>query len=80
MTRRKSNRQQERERLIPRVKAISLQMKASYGARLISAELVAQGKFCGRVKAGSFTKLAGIAAKQKKKNSKQQLTTRIIFR
>lgn len=66
-TRQKSNRQQERERLVPKVKEISRQTKASYGARRISAELEAQGESCGRVKAGSLMKLAGVAAKQKKK-------------
>jgi len=66
-TRSKSNRQQEQERIIPKVKEIHRQTKASYGARRISAELEALGESCGRVKAGTLMKLAGVAAKQKKK-------------
>ena len=66
-TRQKSTRQLERERLVPKVKEISRQTKASYGARRISAELEAQGESCGRVKARSLMKVAGVAAKQKKK-------------
>ncbi len=66
-TRQKSTRQQERERLVPKVKEISRQTKAPYGARRISVELEAQGESCGRAKAGSLMKVAGVAAKQKKK-------------
>lgn len=66
-TREKSLRQQERERIIPKVKEIHRQTKASYGARRLSAELEAQGESCGRSKAGTLMKLAGVAAKQKKK-------------
>jgi len=63
----KSLRQKEQERLIPKVKAIHRQTKASYGARRISAELEAQGESCGRAKAGSIMKLAGVVAKHRKK-------------
>ena len=63
----KSLRQQEQERLIPKVKTIHKQSRASYGARRISEELTAQGESCGRTKAGSLMKLAGVEAKQKKK-------------
>ena len=66
-TRRKSNRQQERERIIPKVKEIHRQTKASYGARRVSAELESQGESCGRAKAATLMKIAGVAAKQKKK-------------
>jgi putative transposase len=66
-TKKKSNRQQERERIIPKIKEIHRQTKASYGARRISAELESQGESCGRTKAASLMKLAGVAAKQKKK-------------
>lgn len=65
--REKSPRQQERERLIPKVKEIHRQSKKSYGARRISEDLEAQGESCGRTKAGTLMKLAGVAAKQKKK-------------
>ena len=63
----KSLRQKERERLIPRVKAIHKQTRKSYGARRISKELEAQGESCKRSKAGTIMKLAGVVAKQKKK-------------
>jgi len=63
----KSARQQERERLIPKVKEIHQQSKKSYGSRRISEELKSQGESCGRGKAGTLMKLAGVVAKQKKK-------------
>jgi len=65
--REKSPRQQERERLIPKVKKIHRLSKESYGARRISEDLEAQGESCGRTKAGTLMKLAGVAAKQNKK-------------
>jgi len=66
-SREKSLRQLERERLIPKVKRIHQQTRKSYGARRISEELEAQGESCGRTKAGTLMKLAGVKAKQKKK-------------
>ena len=63
----KSFRQKERDRLLPKVKAIHRQTKQSYGARRISVELEAQGESCGRTKAATLMKLAGVCAKQKKK-------------
>ena len=66
-TRGKSFRQKERDRLVPQVKAIHRQTKQSYGARRISEELEAQGESCGRTKAGTLMKLAGVYAKQTKK-------------
>ena len=66
-TREKSLRQRERDRLIPKVKAIHRESKESYGARRIAEELEAQGESCGRTKAGTLMRLAGVEAKQKKK-------------
>ncbi len=63
----KSLRQREREQLIPKVKVIHRQSKGSYGARRISEELEAQGESCGRAKAATLMRLAGVTAKQKKK-------------
>ena len=63
----KSIRQQERERLIPKVKEIHRQSKETYGARRISEELESQGESCRRTKAGTLMKLAGVVAKQKRK-------------
>lgn len=65
--REKSPRQQERDRLIPKVKEIHKQTRGSYGARRISEELKAQGESCGRSKAGTLMRLAQVSAKQRKK-------------
>ena len=65
-TRGKSLRQRERDRLIPKVRAIHRESKESYGARRIAEELEAQGESCGRTKAGTLMGLAGVEAKQKK--------------
>ncbi|VEN73288.1 conserved hypothetical protein [Candidatus Desulfarcum epimagneticum] len=68
----------ERERLIPKVKEIHRLSRASYGTRRISKELEAQGESCGRAKAGTLMKLAGVEVKQRRKfkattNSKHNL-------
>jgi len=63
----KSNRQQERERLIPKVQVIHERARGSYGARRISEELTAEGEPCGRTKAATLMQLANVSAKQKKK-------------
>lgn len=63
----KSNREKDRERLVPKVKAIHREVKGSYGARRISEELTAAGEPCGRVKAATLMKLAQVTAKQKKR-------------
>jgi transposase InsO family protein len=63
----KSARQREDERLIPIVLAAHKKSKGTYGARRISEEIEAHGSACGRFKAGTLMKLAGVAAKQKKK-------------
>ena len=70
--------QKERSRLIPKVKANHRQTRGSYGARRVSEKLQAEGESCGRTKAATLMKLAGIEAKQKKKyrvttNSKHHL-------
>lgn len=62
-----SAREKERAKLIPRVRSIHRESKATYGSRRISAELNALGFRCGRHKAGTLMKLAGVAAKQRKK-------------
>lgn len=63
----KSKREKERERLVPKVKAIHNQVRGSYGARRISEELTAAGEQCGRAKAATLMRLAKVAAKQKKR-------------
>ena len=63
----KSNRERDRERLIPKVKAIHRQVRGSYGARRISEELTVAGEPCGRAKASTLMKLARVTAKQKKR-------------
>ena len=62
----------------PFVRAAHKKSKGTYGARRIAEEIKAHGSTCGRVKAGTLMKLAGVAAKQKKKfkattNSKHNL-------
>jgi transposase-like protein len=63
----KSPRQRENDCLIPIVQAAHKKSKGTYGARRIAEEIVACGSPCGRYKAGTLMKLAGVAAKQKKK-------------
>ena len=53
--------------LIPIVRAAHKESKGTYGARRIAIEVEAHGSSCGRFKARSLMKLAGVAAKQKKK-------------
>jgi len=62
-----SDRDKERERLIPKVKEIHRKAGGSYGTRRISAVLELQGEQCGRDKARTLMKLAGIEAKQSRK-------------
>ena len=63
----KSLRERENERLVPLVKAAHKKSKGTYGARRIAVEVEAYGSSCGRTRAGTLMKLAGVAAKQKKK-------------
>jgi len=62
-----SARKKERAKLIPRVRSIHQQSKATYGSRRISRELNDLGFPCGRHKAGTLMKLADVVAKQRKK-------------
>ncbi len=77
-TRKKSPRDKERDELIPKVKEIHKTSRGTYGSRRMSKELTATGANCGKYKAGTLMKLAGVEAKQKKKfkattNSKHNL-------
>ncbi len=63
----KSKREKERDRLVPKVKAIHSQVRGCYGARRISEELTAAGESCGRAKATTLMRLAKVCAKQKKR-------------
>ena len=63
----KSARDQERERLIPKVKEIHKTSRKTYGSRRIAKELESTGTRCGKHKAGTLMKLAGVEAKQRKK-------------
>ena len=63
----KSDREKERDRLIPTVKKIHKEVRGAYGARRISEELTAKGEICGRAKAATLAQLANVAAKQKTK-------------
>jgi transposase InsO family protein len=64
----KSSRQRENDSLIPIVQAAHKKSKGTYGAPRIAKEIIACGSPCGRYKAGTLMKLAGVAAKQKKKS------------
>jgi len=66
-SREKSARQREYENLIPVVQEAHRISKGTYGARRISAEVEAHGASCGRDKARTLMKLAGVSAKQKRK-------------
>lgn len=73
-----STRAREQERLIPMVKEIHELSRATYGSRRIANELESNGIPCGKQKAGTLMKLAGVQAKQRKKfkattNSKHNL-------
>jgi len=62
-----SAREQERAQLIPRVRGLHQESKATYGSRRMAQELKALGFRCGKYKAGTLMKLAGVAAKQRKR-------------
>jgi transposase InsO family protein len=66
-TRGKSVRQKEYETLLPVVQEAHRISKGTYGTRRISEEIEANGGICGRTKARTLMKLAGISAKQKRK-------------
>lgn len=63
----KSARQVENETLVPVVLEAHRKSKGTYGARRIAKELETHGVFCGRDKAATLMKLAGVSAKQRKK-------------
>ena len=62
-----SARDKERERLIPKVKEIHKASRGTYGSRRMARELESTGTHCGKHKAGTLMKLAGVQAKQRKK-------------
>ena len=51
-----SARDQEREQLIPKVKAIHKKSRSTYGKRRIAVELQSEGISCGEHKAGTLMK------------------------
>ena len=62
-----SAREQERAQLIPRVRDLHQESKATYGSRRMAQELKAHGVRCGKHKARTLMKLAGVTAKQRKR-------------
>lgn len=64
---RKSTRQKENERLVPIVRKAHEKSRGTYGARRIAEEVKSHGSPCGRFKAGTLMRMAGVEAKQKKK-------------
>lgn len=63
----KTKRQLENEKLIPLVREISRESDRTYGERRIAEALCARGIPCGRVRAGTLMRLAGVSVKRKKK-------------
>jgi transposase InsO family protein len=78
LTRSKSKRQIENEKLITLVRKIHKDSRQTYGSRRIAKALNALGVVCGRERARTLMKLAGVVAKQRRKfkattNSKHNL-------
>jgi len=75
----KSSRDQERSKLIPMVKSIHKASRGTYGSRRVAQELESfTGIPCGKHKAGTLMKLAGVKARQRRRfkattNSKHDL-------
>ncbi len=63
----KSKRQQENQGLIPLVREISRESDRTFGSRRMAEALRARGIPCGRVRAASLMRLAGVSVKRKKK-------------
>lgn len=63
----KSSRQIENEELISLVKKAHRESKETYGTRRIAEEVEANGNPCGRYRARTLMKLAGVTAKQPRK-------------
>jgi len=62
-----SERKRENNALIPLVQEIHIRMRKSYGSRRMAKELRKQGVDCGRNRARTLMRLAGVQVKQKKK-------------
>ena len=67
VNREESKTNQENRKMIRSVKLTHSKAKGSYGARRHADELTDQGFSCGRSRAKTIMKLAGVEAKQKKK-------------
>ena len=63
----KSNRQKENEKLIPLVWLIHGESRKTYGTRRMAKALVLKGVHCGRTRARTLMRLAGIKVKTKRK-------------
>lgn len=63
----KTKRQKENEKLIPLILEISRESDRTYGERRIAEALNAHGIPCGRVRAATLMRLAGVSVKRKKK-------------
>jgi len=64
---RKSSRQKKNESLIPLVREVHQKSRETYGTRRMAEEIGANGTPCGRYKARTLMKMAGVCAKQKRK-------------
>jgi len=63
----KSMYQKENERLVPLVRQIHAGSGETYGTRRIAAALVARGIDCGRARARTLMRLAGVAVKRRRR-------------
>ena len=67
LNRKPSKRQQENAVLLPLVVNAAQRSKSTYGSRRMASEVRSHGTPCGRSRAKTLMKLAGVVAKQKRK-------------
>ena len=63
----KPMRQRQNEKLIPIVKKIHAKSDETYGTRRIAMSLIAKGIYCGRARARTLMRLAGVQVKHKRR-------------
>ena len=63
----KSKRQRQNEELVAVVRKIHAESDATYGTRRIAGALVAMGYDCGRAKARTLMRLAGVFVKRRRR-------------
>ncbi len=63
----KPMRQRQNEKLVPIVKKIHAKSDETYGTRRIAMSLIAKGIYCGRARARTLMRLAGVQVKHKRR-------------